>query len=109
MFKTIASFAVVVAVLAAVTVGLTYGGLWVSSWSKPAAVAIDNKTFHESAQLNDGMSRDIDNIRQEYLASTTTEGAKAALRATVIHRFGNYDITRLAADQQAFIRQIRGY
>lgn len=75
----------------------------------PANTAIDNAVFQQSQQYNDGMVRDLDNIRREYLADTTSAEAKAALRATIMHRFAVYPTERLPGDLRLFLNQVRGY
>lgn len=62
----------------------------------PKYTAVDNKVFHESQQYNDGMVRDLENIKREY-QHATPEG-KDALRATVIHRFEIYPRDRMPPD-----------
>ncbi len=70
------------------------------SFFAPKYTAVQNKVFHESQQYNDGMLRDLENIKREY-QSATPEG-KAALRATAIHRFEIYPRERLTPDLQNF-------
>ena len=55
------------------------------------------------------MSRDLDELRMAYVDAHATAEARAAVRATIMHRFANYDAARLPADQQAFLSQVRGY
>jgi hypothetical protein len=70
------------------------------SFFAPKYTAVQNKVFHESQQYNDGMLRDLENIKREY-QSATPEG-KAALKATAIHRFEIYPRDRLPPDLQNF-------
>jgi len=88
-----------------------FGGLGIATKATfaPASVAIDNRVFHESQQYNDGMSRDLDELRMAYVDAHATAEAKAAIRATILHRFASYDSARLPADQRSFLSQIRGY
>jgi len=89
-------------------VGVLNGfGLGMKALFAPASVAIDNKVFHESQQYNDSMAHDLDDLRLSYL-SATPEG-KAVIRATILHRFGGFDASHLAPDQQLFLTQIRGF
>lgn len=74
-------------------------------FTAPAYVAIQNRTFHESQAYNDGMARDLDNMRLAYLSADA--GAKAAIRATIQHRFAGYDADRLPLDLQAFLAEMR--
>jgi hypothetical protein len=94
-----------IAVLALITLvalgfGLNYAGYWQYSFFAPRMTAVDNKVFHESQQYNDGMLRDLENIKREY-QSATPEG-KQALRATALHRFEIYPRERLTPDLQNF-------
>ena len=70
------------------------------SFFAPKYTAVQNKVFHESQQYNDGMIRDLENIKREY-QSATPEG-KAALKATAIHRFEIYPRDRMPPDLQNF-------
>jgi hypothetical protein len=79
---------------------LNYAGFFSYSFFAPKYTAVDNKVFHESQQYNDGMIRDLENIKREY-QHATPEG-KDALRATAIHRFEIYPYNRLPPDLQNF-------
>ncbi len=86
--------------LLALIFGLNFFGLENYSFFAPRYTAVDNKVFHESQQYNDGMVRDLENIKREYQGATP-EG-KAALRATAIHRFEIYPRDRMPPDLQNF-------
>lgn len=89
-----ASGVVGVIVLAALGIfGLAYGSYELYAFFAPKYTAVDNKVFHESQQYNDGMIRDLENIKREY-QQATPEG-KQALKATVIHRFEIYPRSKL--------------
>ena len=94
-----------------IVLGLILGafGVFTKALFAPASVAIDNAVFHESQQFNDGMARDLDNMRASYLDPATTAEAKTAIRATIAHRFAGYDARRLPGDLQLFLRQVRGF
>ncbi len=85
-------------------VGLTFffGGLNLASYSffAPKLTAVDNKVFHESQQYNDGMVRDLENLKREYLQATPEQ--KSALKGTIIHRFEIYPRDRMPPDLQNF-------
>lgn len=66
----------------------------------PKVVAVQNKTFHESQAYNDGMIRDLENIKREY--QSAAPAGKDALRATAIHRFEIYPRDRMPPDLQNF-------
>ena len=86
--------------LLALSFVLSYTGYAQYSFFAPRYAAVDNKVFHESQAYNDGMLRDLENIKREY-QSATPEG-KAALKATAIHRFEIYPRDRLTPDLQNF-------
>ncbi len=91
-------FLIVPAFVAAVSFGIYW-------FAAPARVAIDNRVFHESQAYNDGMARDLDNMRMQWLSATPE--AKTAIAATVQHRFAGYDAARLPADLQLFLAQVK--
>lgn len=62
------------------------------------------KTFEQSRAFNEGMLRDLQNLRWQYLRGSPE--VKATLRATIIHRFSVYDIERLPPELRVFYRQL---
>jgi hypothetical protein len=94
---------IVVLVLLGIT-GLVFftNGLGLVSYSffAPRVTAVDNKVFHESQQYNDGMLRDLENLKLAYLQATPEQ--KAALKGTIIHRFEIYPRDRMTPDLQNF-------
>ena len=66
----------------------------------PINANIDRKTYENSASYNDGMVRDLENLKLEYLKANDDQ--KAALRATILHRFSVYPYNRLTPDLQNF-------
>lgn len=80
--------------------GLNLFGFQQYAFFAPKYTAVDNKVFHESQQYNDGMVRDLENIKREY--QTADVNGKAALRATAIHRFEIYPRDRMPPDLQNF-------
>lgn len=107
--KTATIYVGVFVLFIAVIWALAFNGLAMKSWFAPRSVAIDNRVFHESQQFNDGMARDLDDARQAYVDPNATPESKAAIRATIIHRFAGYDASKLAPDQQTFLITLRGY
>lgn len=84
----------------ALVFGLNLFGLASYSFFAPRYTAVDNKVFHESQQYNDGMIRDLEEIKREYQRGTPE--ARDALRATAIHRFEIYPRDRMPPDLQNF-------
>lgn len=72
----------------------------------PKVEQVRYNTFKESQAYNDGMLRDLQNLKMEYLRGNPDQ--QAALRAIVIQRFSVYDTNRLPADLQAFYLNIQG-
>lgn len=85
--------------------GLAFGSYELYAFFQPRYVAVQNKTFQQSQQYNEGMIRDLENIRREYLAATTQE-QKDALRAIAIHRFEVYPENSLPPDLDSFYRSL---
>ena len=96
MFKVILASVSILVLLILLSFGLSYTSYFSYSFFAPRYTAVDNKVFHESQQYNDGMLRDLENIKREY-QSATPEG-KAALKATALHRFEIYPRDRLTPD-----------
>lgn len=63
-------------------------------------------TFKQSQAYNDGMLRDLQNLKLEYLKGDADQ--KAALRGIVLQRFSVYDATKLPPDLQAFYNSLKG-
>ena len=63
-------------------------------------------TFKQSQAYNDGMIRDLENLKLQYMQANPEQ--KAALRGIVLHRFSVYDTNRLPTDLQVFINQVQG-
>lgn len=72
----------------------------------PKYAAVDAAVFHESAQYNDGMVRDLENLQREYVAASADQ--KEALKAVVLHRFSVYPEGRLPLNLQNFYNQLKG-
>lgn len=72
----------------------------------PKYEQVRRNTFEQSQSYNEGMRRDLESIRDQYL-TTTDPTAKAALRATFIHRAEGYP-NQLPADLQSFYDSLRG-
>jgi hypothetical protein len=71
----------------------------------PRVVGVQSKVFHESQQYNDGMIRDLENLRMSYLAGTPAE--RAVLKGTILHRFAGYDEERLTPELRSFYESLR--
>ena len=64
-------------------------------------------TFKQSQSYNDGMAQQLQNFWIEYVNPNTSPEHKQALASTILHRFADYDDSRLPLDMQNFLRQLR--
>jgi hypothetical protein len=85
-------------------IGAAFLSFWLYSVFAPKYEAVRRETFEQSRAFNEGMVRDLQNLRLQYLQATP-EG-KAALRATIIHRFSVYDKEALPLELRSFYTQI---
>lgn len=72
----------------------------------PKYEQVRHNTFEQSQAYNEGMIRDLENIMMQYQTADAT--GKAALKATVMHRFEAYpnrDV--MPGDLQAFYNQLK--
>jgi hypothetical protein len=74
------------------------------SFYAPRYEQVRYNTFKQSQAYNDGMIRDLQNLKMEYIKANDEQ--KAALKAIVIHRFSVYDIDRLPTDLQIFYNSV---
>jgi len=88
---------------------VVFGGVGLGMYAvgRPATVAIDNLTFHQSQAYNDGMVRDLGQFQLDY-AATHDEGSRDAIRAVVRDRYASYDDSKLPIRLQIFLNQMRG-
>ncbi len=90
----------------AAIVALTFFGFEMNSYFSPKYAALENRVFHETQAYNDGMVRDLENIKMQY--DEADKAGKDALRATALHRFSIYPNERLPADLQNFFNNLKG-
>jgi hypothetical protein len=77
-----------------------------SMFFSPRYEAIRNETFHNSQSYNDGMIRDLQDLKLEYLKASPVQ--KDALRSVIIHRFSVYEKERLPLDLRDFYSALLG-
>lgn len=90
--------------LAASVVGGSYAAWYAFDYYSPKYEESRRKTFEQSRAFNEGMVRDLQNLRMDYLKADAN--GKAALRATIIHRFSVYDKNTLPAELRLFYSQL---
>jgi len=94
----------IVLVLLPLIGGLGYISYMAYAFYAPKYEQVRYNTFKESQAYNDGMLRDLQNLRMEYIKSNDEQ--KAALRAIALQRFSVYEINRLPYDLQAFYNSL---
>lgn len=70
----------------------------------PKYVEVERRIFEESRSFNEGMLRDFENLKMQYYQ--TADNQRAALKATIIHRFSIYPIDKLPGDLQIFYNDL---
>ena len=83
-------------------------GWFLYNWIAPKYVHTDYKVFQQSQSYQQGMIKDLQNMRMRYLNPKTTKEEKEAIQATVMQRFGGFDYQTLPPDLQQFYLTMRG-
>ena len=81
-------------------VGLTSYRIFAPMWEQSR-----REVFEETKSYNQGVAQDISRIQQQYLTATPSQ--KDALASIVIHRYADYDLSKLQPDQRAFIEKLK--
>jgi hypothetical protein len=81
-------------------------GFYSFKFFAPKVEQVRYDTFKQSQAYNDGMVRDLENLRLEYMQANPDQ--RVAMKAIILHRFSVYDINRLPMDLQAFYVSIQG-
>lgn len=85
--------------------GLGYLSYWAYSFYAPKYEQVRYNTFKESQTYNDGMLRDLQNLKMEYIKANDEQ--KGALKAMILHRFSVYDVDRLPYDLRSFYAELQ--
>lgn len=88
-----------------VIMGISVSYVRVANYITPAMVDIENNAFHQSQAYNDGMARDLDELKMAY--DTATPEGKESIKASIRHRFASYDYSKLPPDLQQFLSQMK--
>ncbi len=91
--------------ISVVFVGLPFYALNMTGYFKPKYTEIDRKTFEESRTFNEGMVRDLENLKLAYEGASIPQ--KQSLRAIVLHRFSVYPQERLTPDLRKFYSSVQ--
>ena len=70
----------------------------------PKYEQVRRNTFEQSRAFNEGMIRDLENLKMQYEASDDT--GKAALRDVIIHRFSVYPEDQMPPNLRSFYVQL---
>lgn len=76
------------------------------SFFAPKIEQVRYNTFKESQSYNDGMIRDLEDLKMEYFKASTEQ--KEGLKAIILHRFAAFDINKMPDDLQIFYITLRG-
>jgi hypothetical protein len=87
-------------------VGLTEFGYRLDQHYAPREEQVRHDTFEQSQTYNEGVARDIANLRMEYQNPSTTQAQKDNIRDTVRERYGAYDPSKLSPANAAFLTQM---
>jgi len=80
--------------------GLGYISYMAYAFYAPKYEQVRYDTFKQSQAYNDGMIRDLQELKRDYIAANDEQ--KGALKALTLHRFEVYDINRLPPDLRSF-------
>jgi hypothetical protein len=105
IFAFIGAFALFIAGIVALTVGSNALDYSQYKLFAPRYEQVRRDTFEQSQAYNEGMRRDLENLRNQYL-SATDPAAKAALADTFRHRAEGYP-NGLPADLQSFYDSLK--
>jgi len=71
----------------------------------PAQEQVRRETFEQSKAYNQSVAQDISSFQQQYIQATDSQ--KDALASLIIHRYADYDLSKLQPDQRSFIEKLR--
>ena len=75
-----------------------------SFWA-PKVEQVRYDTFKQSQAYNEGMVRDLENLKIEYMNGNADQ--KASMRGIILHRFAVYDTNKLPEDLKTFYSSIQ--
>lgn len=95
--------AIIITVSGFVFVGSTLG--WMGDYFiLPKVEQVRYNTFKQSQTYNDGMLRDLQDLKMQYMSANPDQ--QAALKAIIIQRFSVYPMDRMPPDLQSFYYSI---
>ncbi|MBP1764147.1 MAG: hypothetical protein H6Q65_1205 [Firmicutes bacterium] len=105
IINSILAIVLVVAVLLGITWVIQGNAFFLYKVFAPATEQVRRETFEESKAYNQGVAQDISNFQQQY--AQATDNQKDALASIIIHRYADYDLSKLQPDQRSFIEKLR--
>lgn len=93
------------AAIIALTWLVTANDVALTSVFAPRAEQIRRNTFVQSQAYNEGMAQQLADMQAQYIAATPDQ--KQMLRTVILHRYAGVDVSRLPADSQAFLNQLK--
>ena len=85
--------------------GLSMLGYKMYAYFTPKYANVQNKIYQNNASYNEGMVRDFENLKLEYMREDDMN-KKEAIHSVILHRFSVYGIEKLPPDLQAFYHQM---
>ena len=92
------------AAIASAVLAYTYEA---TAFFAPKYAEVRNDVFKNTQAYHDGMVNDLSDLRLQYMAASNHDH-KAAIRATVLHRFATYPKDRLPAELREFFFSLWG-
>ncbi len=86
---------------------LAYGSYSIYAYFAPKYRQVDRDVFLQSEQYQQGMIRDLQNFRLEWIDADSEK--KLALRGTIIHRFIGFPQDKLTPDLKQFLDEVVRY
>jgi hypothetical protein len=106
MFKSAGGVVLAVIAFVTVIVGMTELGYQLDKHYQPLQEQVRANTFAQSQTFNEGMARDLQNLRQQYYTAGETDQQKEFIRDTVRQRYAAYDPAKLPSDLALFYNQM---
>lgn len=100
-------FAVIGALLFILGIGWVAQGneFFLAKVFSPRMEQVRRETFEQSKAYNQGMAQELVAAQLDYAKATPTE--KIAIGSVLLHRYADFDISRLPLDQRTFLDAVR--
>lgn len=85
--------------------GISYGSYQLYRYFAPKYANVQNKIYQNNASYNEGMIRDFENLKLEYLHEDDMN-KKEAIHSVILHRFTVFGVDKLPPDLREFYRQM---